>query len=141
MSLVEIVLDTLNLRERLSTVSLDSSPQVLKTCVRRLADDQLIEWDCLHESEGVPKDDDEDASISERADDDEDQSMEDLTEEAKEDGTQSAEMDGSGSSEEGGTNEEGGDEKGEKAENNSCISMYFQSKQHDLKVRSSALKL
>jgi hypothetical protein len=94
----------------------------------------------LHESEGVTKDD-EDASISERADDDEDQSMEDLTEEAKEDGTQSAEMDGSGSSDEGGTNEEGGEEKGEKAENNSCISMYFQSKQHDLKVRSCALIL
>lgn len=76
------------MRELLSTVSKESSPQLLKTCVRRLADDQLVEWDCLHESEGVPKDDDdEDASISERADDDEDQSMEDLTEEAKEDGT------------------------------------------------------
>lgn len=71
MSLVDTVLNTLTLRERLSTVSLDSSPQVLKTCVRRLADDQSVEWDCLHESEGVAKDDgDEDASISERADDD-----------------------------------------------------------------------
>ena len=112
--------------------------------MRRLADDQLVEWDCLHESEGIAKDDDsdEDASISERADDDdEDQSMEDLTEEAKVDGTKSVEMDGSESGEEGGSNDEGGDEKGEKAENNSCISMYFQSKQHDLKVSSSALKL
>ena len=64
--------------------------------------------------------------------------MEDLTEEAKKDGTQSVEMDDGGASssgEQGGTNEKGGDEKGEKAENNSCISMYFQSKQHDLKVR------
>ena len=67
--------------------------------------------------------------------------MEDLTEEAKEDGTQSAEMDGSGSSENGSTNEDKEDEKGEKAENNSCISMYFQSKQHDLKVRSCTLRL
>ena len=57
--------------------------------------------------------------------------MEDLTEEGKEEGTKSCEMESSGSEE--GTGE--GDEKGEKAENNSCISMYFQSKRHDLRVR------
>jgi hypothetical protein len=51
--------------------------------------------------------------------------MEDLTEEVK-DGTESGEMDESADEDE--------DEKGEKAENNSCISIYFQSKNHDLKV-------
>lgn len=47
--------------------------------------------------------------------------MEDLTEEAK------------GKDEEV-TGSEDGEQKGEKAENNSCISIYFQSKNHDLKV-------
>ena len=45
------VLDTLNLRDHL--FSFESTPLVLKTCVRCLADDQLVEWDCLHESEGA----------------------------------------------------------------------------------------
>jgi hypothetical protein len=38
--------------------------------------------------------------------------------------------------EDGKTSEESSDndEKGEKAENNSCISIYFQSKIHDMKV-------
>lgn len=50
--------------------------------------------------------------------------MEDLTEENK----------AGGSDEEGSEESEGEEEKGEKAENNSCISIYFQSKKHDLKV-------
>ena len=96
--------------------------------MRRVEDNQVVEWDCLHESNNAGKvGADDNASGGEK-----DQSMEDLTEEAK-DHTQSVEMDGS---EEGSYGEEeSGEEKGEKAENNSCISMYFQSKKHDLKVR------
>ncbi len=36
----------------------------------------------------------------------------------------------------GSEGEDGEEQKGEKAENNSCISIYFQSKKHDLKVRN-----
>ena len=45
--------------------------------------------------------------------------MEDLTEENKQGSEEESDDD---------------DQKGEKAENNSCISIYFQSKKHDLKV-------
>ena len=58
--------------------------------------------------------------------------MEDLTEEAK----QEEEGDQTKSIEMGSEGEDGEEEKGEKAENNSCISIYFQSKKHDLKVRN-----
>lgn len=50
--------------------------------------------------------------------------MEDLTGEVKDP-----------SDDEEGSKSEEGEEKGEKAENNSCISIYFQSKKHDLKVK------
>lgn len=53
--------------------------------------------------------------------------MEDLTEENK----------GPSDDEDDQSDEEEGDQKGEKAENNSCISIYFQSKKHDLKVRNN----
>lgn len=90
----------------------------MRTYVRLVKEGETVEWDCLHESGDANDDEsqsDEDGSG--------DASMEDLTEEnKKDDGTHS---DGSSSEEE--------DNK-EKAENNSCISIYFQSKRHDVEV-------
>ena len=91
----------------------------MRTYVRLVKEGETVEWDCLHESGDANDDEsqsDEDGSG--------DASMEDLTEENKKDGD-GTHSDGSSSEEE--------DNK-EKAENNSCISIYFQSKRHDVEV-------
>lgn len=91
----------------------------MRTYVRLVKEGETVEWDCLHESGDANDDEsqsDEDGSG--------DASMEDLTEENKKDGD-GTHSDGSSSEEE--------DNK-EKAENNSCISIYYQSKRHDVEV-------
>jgi hypothetical protein len=126
MHLVHTVLDTLHMRDLLSQNSSSSQDDssLLRTCVRQLRDGEVIEWDCLHEGGGQPEAK-EATDESERAEEDDDQSMEDLTEEVKDhDGTQSVEMDGSADEDEDHSENEG-DEKGEKAETNSCISIYY----------------
>ena len=83
LAIVDTMLDTLELRGRLAQAPSEdvSSASVLKTCVRRLGEGEVVEWDCLHEGDGKVGDQDDDLK-PESGDDDE--SMEDLTEEAKE---------------------------------------------------------
>ncbi len=82
--------------------------ELLRTYVRQINDNQVIEWDCLHEGsdgeDGSEEIEDEGSESEDAKESDED--MEDLTEDAK-------------------PENESEDEKGEKAENNSCISIYF----------------
>lgn len=79
--------------------------------MRLLADGEVQEWDCLHEDGELSG-----SEHSYSSEDDDDESMEDLSEPLEE---------AEGSQEE------------EKGENNSCISIYFQSKRHDLETAVS----
>jgi len=119
LAVVDTVLDTLQLRERLAQGGSESSvaDDVMKTCVRRVLEGEVIEWDCLHEGDGKIEGDDDEEERPES-----DASMEDLTEEEAK-GTHSIDLNSAADDDD----DESGEDGDEKAENNSCISIYFQS--------------